>query len=312
MATDGESITEIFYLIAENPIPSQVSLDLPVKDLNDCCSDFSLKALADTATADPFKNDIAGFIWWFNDVVSSATLTLLKHNGSTYVSSATLNNSTYGTFYSYGFFVNDEGEKFIAYKLEWKKVLTLLGEGSYKVKVDATLSIGGTATLESPEYCLKQYTPYRADKTMKIEYYLNGIKGISGEDKNRKDFGSLNWYNSVRIPGYFGYPNSEYEEDRVQYNNGQRLYVEDEQEPEFVMVIRPIPYFLHEILRTDVMQADTILVTDYNSKNAGKFIQKQVFKSSGYPPKWKPLQSKLAPIELKFKQEFNNLKNFRS
>lgn len=313
MAQDGEAIFDLFFLIPEDPLKTPASIDLPTSRLRECCSAFSLRALADLTTTDPFKNDVAGFLWWFNDVVSSAVLKLFKYdiNVSDYIEIAVLNSTNYGTNYSYGFFVNDNAEKFVGYQLEWKKALTLHGEGSYKVKCEVTSSIGGNITLESPEYCLKHYSPERADGTVKIEYYLNNILGISSDDYKTKDLGSLNWYNSIRVPGYFGFNTSSYESDYIQYNNGQRVWVEDEQEPEFTLKLKPVAQYVHETMRTDILQADRILITDYNSKNPGSFIQKPVIKNSNYEPEWMPLKSKLAPVTVKFKQEFNNHKKLR-
>lgn len=303
---DGTAITEIFFLIGSNPIQSTNGPSLPASKLRECCGSFALKVLADTGSADALKNDVSGFLWWFSDVVSAAVLKLYKHDGTDYALSATLSDGTYGTFYSFAFFTNDQGEVFIGYQLNWKNVLTIKGEGSYKVKVEATLSIGGTAEAWSQEYCLKQYTPDRADKTIRIEYYLNGQLGINENDIVFRDLGNLNWYNSLRLSGFFGFPSAQYETDYTQYNNGDRQYIKDFQEPEFLMKLKPAPNFVHEIMRTDVMQADKVLITDYNSKNPAIYVKKAVIKNSGYEPDWKKMQSKLAPVEVKWKQEFNN------
>jgi hypothetical protein len=310
---DGEAITQVFYLVASNPQPTPIVIDLPKSRLLDCCSKFAFKTLADTTSSDEFKNDVNGFLWWFPSVVTSAELSLYKFDLAVndYVVQAILNNSTYGTNYTYGFFVNDNGEKFIGYKLNWKSVLTAFGEGSYKVKCEFVSAIGGTSDVFSYEYCLKQYNADRANGTIKIEYFLNNILGISTDDYNTKDLGSLNWYNSIRLGGFFGFPTATYESDYIHYNNGQRQWVEDEQEPEFLMKLKPVAQFVHDLMRTDVMMADKVLVTDYNTNNSGKFIQKQVIKNSEYAPDWKPLQTKLASVEVKWKQEFNNLKKLR-
>ena len=109
----------------------------------------------------------------------------------------------------------------------------------------------------------------------------------------------------------FGFPVSTYEQDLIQYQNGQRLYVEDEQEPEYVLKLVPTAAFIHTIMRTDVMQADTTLITDYNANNPELWVQKAVKKNSEYAPNWNKLTNKLASVEVKFIQEFNNLKKLR-
>lgn len=307
---DGEAITQDFYLVSENPIPTTVDLDLPATKIRDCCSAFTLKVLADTSSPDEFKNDVSGFLWWFNSFISGAVLKLYKFDESVndYVFLVNLNNDTYGTFYDYGFFVNDSQETFIGYQLKWKAVLTLHGAGGYKVRCEPTITIGGTGVLESNPYCLKQYTPDLANGTVRIEYNLSHINGLSANDEKIADYGTLNWYNSLRLGGFFGFPTSTYSTDFIQYSNGERVWVKDEQEPEYILKLRPQPSFVHDIMRTDVLQGDTILITDYNNRNAGKFVQKAVIKSGDYAPDWKRLQTKLATVEVKFRQTFNNLK----
>jgi hypothetical protein len=300
---NGECITELFFLIPTDPVPTDpVVLDLPNSATRDCCSDFMLNALADLNSTDAFKNDYFRANWWFSDVVDSAIIKLLKDD----VEIATLSGgSTYGTDYAFGYFTNEYGEVFVGYNVEWKKVLTLHDEGNYKIKCEASTSLGDNFSLYSPEFCLKQYQPYLADETVKIEYSIGGELGDLDDDTKIKDFGENLISNMLRLPGYFGFPSAAYEEDRIVYENGQSVYVEDEQTPEFTLKLYQIPAFIHKIIRTDVMQSDIVMITDYNRNNPEQWIQKRVYKSSDYSPDWKPLQNKLATIELKFKQEFN-------
>lgn len=308
MALDGEATYGRFYLIKENPV-----LVTPVPDVpqtKQCCSDFFLKVLADTDpdNTDPLRNDVSGFHWWFSPIATGATMTLIK--GSETV--ATMNDDTYGTFHEFGFFVNIEGKPFIEYLLEWQKVLAAFGPGMYKVKCDVSFSIGGlTGTYYSPTYCLAPYSPARADGTVRVEYNLSGLLGTSQYDSEVVDRGDQTFYNAYRIPGYFGFPKATYEETRIQYNSGMRGYVTDFQEPEFMLQTYPIPGFLLEIIRTDVLQADRITITDYNGRNINTWVNKRVFKNGPFEPEYHELQNRLASVKLNFKQEINNLRKNR-
>ncbi|MEG7750688.1 hypothetical protein U2087_15695, partial [Listeria monocytogenes] len=62
-------------------------------------------------------------------------MTLQKNESGSYVDVDDLDSSTYGTFYEFGFFVNKYGESAIGYLIEWQKVLTVEGEGDYRVKI---------------------------------------------------------------------------------------------------------------------------------------------------------------------------------
>ena len=300
-------IKDTFYYIGQPSVPIVQVPDIPVSEV-DCCSAFVLKVLADN-TSEELNNDKSGFLWWFNDLITTAELTLQRFTNGAWVDVASMDaNTDYGTPYDYEFYVNNQGESFIGYQLEWALVLAEEGIGQYRVKCTATDFSTVENLLYSPIYCLKTYTPELANGTIRVEYYLNGTLGVNEDDTKIRDYGTLNWYNSFRLGGFFGYPTSTYEEERVRYNNGARLFVTDDQEPDYTMKLKPIPFFIHEYMRTDVMMADDIYITDYNARNTNNYVQKNVYKNSGYQPQWKPLQSKLAAVEVKFKQKYNNHK----
>lgn len=303
-------LKEFFTLIPTSAIPIVEVPDIPASQTQ-CCSDFVLKVLADDSGED-LNNDRSGFLWWFNDTINSASLVLQQFISGVWTDVETLSGANdFGTSYDYEFYVNDAGESFIGYQLNWADVLADKGEAMFRVKCVAVDFASVNNYLYSPVYCLKTYTAERANGTIRVEYYLSGSLGINENDEAVRDLGSLNWYNSFRLPGYFGFNTSTYEETRIQYQNGERLFVTDDQEPEFTMKLKPVPYFIHEYMRTDVMMSDNIEITDYNSKNPINLVRKKVFKNSGYAPQWKPLQSKLAGVEVKFKQTFNNHKKLR-
>lgn len=299
---------QVVQLIRNNPIPSSPQVLPPAHA--DCDSDFVWRVLADASSSDPLKNDTNSFLWWFDkDAVSSAVLSLVKPDGST-VSLA--GNSTLGTPYDYGFYTNGQNEKLVGYLVNWKAVMAAYGECIYQVKCVATTIFGATQTLYSDKYCLKQYTLTRADGTVRVEYYLNGILGLNDQDDRSKDLGTLNWYNQHRFDGMFVPGPSNYVTDEIQYENGLLQTVEDEQTPDFLLKLKPMAFFKHSVFRTDIMQADLTMITDYNTKNVAPFYQKKVRKNGPYEPNWKFGRSKIAEVEVKFKQAYNNLRKFIS
>lgn len=313
MELDGECTYGRFYVI--KPLAAaDPELSLPNSSLDDCCGDFSFKVLADASDSDEFKNDKTRVHKYFDSLlVSSVDIVLLKWNGTVYDEVKNLNSDDYGKYYAYGFFTNDAGESFVGYELDWRLVLldADLGEGSYKVRFDITTVLEEESSIYSDEYCLKKYSEARADGTMKIEYYLNGLIGDSLKDEAIRDYGELNWYNSIRVPGWFGFPKSEYSKEYTQYDSGSREWTKDEQEPEFSMTIKRVSATIHNLMRTDVAQADTVLVTDYNSNNPETWIRKSVQLTGGYAPDWAIMQSELAGVNLKFRQRINNLRKNR-
>lgn len=310
MPLDGEIIKETFYLVAEDPDPPVITLPLAANKLNDCCGAFAFKYLADIANSDEYRNDVSTVTWKFNDIITAATMKLLQYNGSSYVEVAVLNNNTYGTLLAYGDFVNNAGEKFVGYTLNWRAVISAFDTGSFKVELTITKPTG-TSIILSDEFCIQAFTEEKADKTMRIEYYMNGIIGDNTDDNKTRDYGTLNRYNSLRLPGWFGFPKSTYTKDYTIYTNGSRKWVQDEQEQEFIMQIKAVSNKVHELMRTDVLQADEIFITDYNVRNPQQWIKKSVQSTSDYPPDWQVMKSKLSPVKLTFRSAINNHKKYR-
>lgn len=296
------------YLIKENPV-TEIPDVVEEKQL-DCGSDLVWNVLADDNSSDALKNDKNSFLWYFDkDAVSSAELFLVSSNG---INKPLTGANGFGTPFDYGFYENNQNEKLVGYLINWKNVLDELGECVYKVKCVYTTNFGEGGTLYSDNYCLKQYTNHRAENTVVVEYYLNGILGLNNDDKKVKDLGTLNWYNQHRFEGIFYYTGSTYKIDEIVYQTGEIRTVEDEQTPEYMLSLKPLASFKIDTLRTDILQADEILITDYNSKNIEKYFKKAVKKVSEFTPKFVPYRTKLASVEIKFKQAFNNLRKFIS
>lgn len=301
---------DLFYTLPQATVVGTTP-DLPPSTLRGCGCEETLKVLADDTGAD-LNNDKSGFIWWFNDTIVEATLSLQKWVDGAWSSIETLDNNDFGTAYEYGFFTNDAGEKFIGYQLNWSDVLDEHGEGSYRVICETEDYLGNTPTpLYSYEFCLKTYTPERANKTVRVEYNMDGVYGINENDQAVKDFGGLNWYNAFRLPGFFGFPVPKHTSEFVQYNTGQRVPVSDSQEPEFGLSLNYIPFFVHEVMRTDVLQSEEIYITDYNKDNISNLVRKRVYRASDYVINYKKMIKKTAPANCTFHQTFNNFKRTR-
>lgn len=305
----GECVKKQFFLLRPNKI-STVDVNIPANPFPGCCNDFVIKVLADGGN-NTTQNDTNTVIYWFDETVDSASMKLQQWQSGVWVDVAIISDDTYGKYGAYGYYTNREGEKFISLEISWKKVYNAIGTGSYKVVTNYHSQIDGDQTIESYEYCLRQYSPQLADGTVRLEYTLSGQTGDIADDTKIKDYGTLKVYNTLRVNGYFGYPKSTYKEETVEYTNGNNQFVEDMQEPIFKLKLKLLPFFIHEIIRTDFMMADTLAVTDYNARNNGRFVSKLLRKDSGYEPNWYELGGNLASVELQFKPQFNRFRKFR-
>jgi hypothetical protein len=294
----GECIKQNFILLAENPTGTQPELTLPNPSTYDCC--FEIKVFASLLSGDYYVNDKTSFLYQFSDAFTFAEFTLQQFNGI-WQDLTVLNNDDYGTFYPFQFY-----KYHIGYLIEWKKVLQLHGEGSYRVKLVAN-SILGSQTYYSQEYCLENYTPEKAASTIRIDYWLNGFIGENQKDNKIRDFGELDWFNQIRLEGALSYISSAYEREFVQYQNGIREWIANKQEPKYKLIIKPIPYYIADILRTDIMQADRVSITQYNPNAYMPIIDKFLIPDSDFEPRIHINQSKMAGVEIDFKQFINNL-----
>jgi len=155
------------------------------------------------------------------------------------------------------------------------------------------------------------YTPDRANGTVRLSYIQNGIIGDIFDFKATKDFAALDWFNQIRIPAFFGNETATYEREFVEYTNRQRVWITDQQEKEFSLNTKRLPAIIHNVLKTEVLQADRIIVTDYNKNNADTFVDICVRGNSDYEPQWNESRSKLASVELKFILEYNTFRKKR-
>lgn len=307
-ALEGECIKIKAFLVRKSkPV---LPVDVVPNPFPGCCNDFVIKVLADGTGFDS-QNDVNTVVYWFDPIVDACTMTLQQWNGSQWVNMPAITATNYGKFDSYGFYTNRSREKFIRFEIQWSKVLLAIGEGSYKVLTTYHSALQGDSTIESYEYCLKTYSPRNAEGTVRLDYWMSGQLGDVADDQEIKDYGTLIIYNTLRLPGYFGYPKSTYKKENIEYETGQRVYVEDEQTPVFKLKLKLIPEFILVILRTDFMQADNLAISDYNSRNNARYIKKLVIPDSGFEPNYYELGGNLASVDLTFTQEFNRLRKLR-
>lgn len=304
MAINGQAIKQDFLILSKQIEPQTPITDKSGND-NGCC--FILPALAELTITSDLKNDKHSVIWFFNQLFTTALMTLQKYENGVFEDIDELDSNTYGTFYGFGFFENKYGEKAIGYLIDWQKVLTTQGEGDYRVKIEATPIFGSYFEDYSFDFCLKQYLNHRADYTTRISWRRNGQYGDEKQDEKKIDFGILNWYNQIRLPNsFFGRPTEEQEKTYTKYESGAEIWTGDKRIEKYAFTGLLYPSFLHRFIQRNITSGDNILITDYNIRNPNTFIDKKVVYESSYEPKWNNDIDR-ATVELTFKQEYQNL-----
>ena len=298
----GECIFENFKVISSNPTDPTNALDLPKSSNYDCC--YTLPVLAELVVTSPYNNDKSSVIWFYDNGYSAAAMELEQYISGVWTKVADLNDNTYGTFYDYGFKTNTLSEKLMGFEIDWQLVLVGIGEGSFRVKTVET-NIFGTTNKYSLEWCLKIYTPERANNTIRIDWYISNLIGDSSNDEKVRDFTDTNWFNQIRLEGWFGSDSAEYEKEFVRYQTGQKVWIKDELTKNYKCEIDRVPNYVHTLLSQEVFQADSILITDYNTENPIQHLDRKVKLTSAYEPRWDK-RSKYAGVELTFTNEYKN------
>ncbi len=307
---DGTRGYELGYRIANDPNPPTPPILSPGYKF-DCCNDFTWKVFTDETGTFDFSNDKSRIIYMFDAIFVSAEMKLQKNVDGTWTDQTVISDNTLGLFQDFGYFTSDLLKKYIELRVYWYNVWNEYGYGSYRFITTGTLATSGTVENISDTYCLNKYTPDSVDNTVRIEWYNNGIIADAYEDRIIKDYATLNSYGQIRVPGFFTFNNSKPTKEYTLYDEGQDVWTEDKQDPEYLLKINPMFFNAHQLIRNDILQADRILITDYNGQNTYNFIQKSVQWSNDYSPVWNFMKSKLAPIELRFKQEYNNSRKRR-
>ena len=300
----GEAIKQDFKIIKNNPSGDLVELDLPKSTVNDCC--FTIPVFAKSTGGDNYINDQSSVLWFYDAGFTDAVLNLQKYENGSWSEVANLNNDTYGTYYPFGFEVNDKEENLLGYLINWQLILAGLGAGTYRVQTEETTVLGDIVNRFSLEWCLQEYTDNRANYTTRIDWYNTGIIGSTTNDKDTRDFGSLNWFNQVRLPDTtFGEDTATYEREYVRYQNGQQVWLQDNSVEEYTLKTGRFPSYLHKLIKFDLLQAERILITNYDADAPVQHTDKEVIPSSNYEPNYFR-GSKLADVVVTFQQAYQN------
>jgi hypothetical protein len=275
---DVFTITALAINNAINAAPEAATFESP--DPNDCC--FILQALADTATDEAIKNDFWRFHKGYEISTTDVDMFLIDPLDSTFTPIA-LTDDTYGTFYEFGYFVDGVGRSYVSYELDFKKVLTVLGAGTYQIKAVESMIVGADLNTFDFAFCVAQYTAKRADKTIRLQFSNSGTITDRFNEAETVSFPS-NFNSQLRVWGFFGKDNSEYVIERTKYNNKKLIDISNKRTPKYSLSIRQVPQDVHDFISINVLQSEQIEISDYNRNNSKRHINTAVSNPGAYNP----------------------------
>ncbi len=299
-------------------IPS-ISPVIPVAfcdDDSDCVSSLLVFADPDDTT-NLLNNDKSEFYFYGNASVVSIDMILQKFENGSFSDVDAIANNSYGRFFPFGqapdfsgnTFTDDYGKKYTGVLINWIDVYSAFGAGRYRMKVTQINIFALENTFYSQsEYCLKKWNCHIMNGTIRIETLNQGFRGSLSDMANQIDYSS-GWNGQIRLLGSFKQLDPSYNKEYNQYGdadkNAYKPYI-DEQVPKYKLQIKSAPGWLDWYISTNVLQADSILVTDFNKKSRHSFIRVPV-KDGVFRLVNEEYKLPFAVIEVEFSFGQNNL-----
>jgi len=270
------------------------------KGFKECC--FMNLVLGDLNSNDDYKNDYLGI--FHQKQTSSETCTFILRELATNTDH-NLNNSTYGIFKNFGSIPNNLNLS--TYRLSWKKVLTLHGEGAYQI-IKRISIVGINVDIPSNSYQLRKYSIQQANGTTRIDTKHNGRMVKLGIDFKNSGFET-----TLRTNGFFGNRDSTYVQDNLIYSNNEKneqVSIIEEKKYQFQMV--KVPECISEDFFSFHLLANEIFLNDYNVNNHSyELVKIPTVLSDNSGTKYIP-QTRNAIINLTFEHRYKNSKNINS
>lgn len=303
---------EVCFQVFTKVVPPKGVLtkpDVPAFKLRECC--FALPALADTGDADKYRNDKHSILGKYDkDLFTSVDIIIQKYVNGAWADQVTVSDNTYGTYSSLGTYTDTTTQlNYVGLFCEWRNVLSAFGEGTYRFQFKETdFQAAETTTLYPFEFCLRNYTDERADFTTRFDWNTQGFRGDYIDDQDIWDFTQIpgGWDNQIRLPdSIFGGTKSEYTREFIRYQNGLQKWLQDEQVEAYTWHSGQYPATLHNFIKTNIIQSDTLTVVDYNSNNPNIFKDKAINCNSNYEPDWK-YNNRRAFVSVDFVEKYQN------
>ncbi len=308
-------------------IPSSTNIVPPVICGISRCP-YTLEVFADEdEPANELNNDKSDFYFYGNAGVASIAMTLQKLVSGTWTDSVVLNSSAYGSFFAFGKhpdfsgadFTDDFGKQYTGIFLNWLTVLQNKGFGTYRMKIVYTDIFAVASTYYSQaQYALYQWNCYKPNGTVRIELFNEGLRGSLEDNRIQIDY-STGWRSQIRLRGLFLYKGSSYVKEYNQYGDADYNAFKPiihEQSSKYSLTKLQVPAWLIWYLSTNVNQADSILITDYNTSNRFALVKTPVMSDGDIALNdnnlTDPTGSILISTKLNFAYSQNNLRKRNS
>lgn len=265
----------------------------PDEVFKECC--YIHNVFADANSSADFKNDYSAF--YHQRQLANETVDFVLYHYET-DTEFDLVDGTFGTYFGFGYF--DANIHLKGYLVQWKKVLAEIGEGSFKVIKRQTI-VGIPVETNSITFTLRQFSSARADHTVRMDVVMNGRLTKTGVD-----FTGTGWKHSIRVPGFFGRREPQFEEDNLIDRGYEKRQISMRQTNEFKFQTNLIPYCVTNEIIDFHLFANDIYMNDYNLNNHSYDFVKFGVKLAGNDGTGYGAKTRKARLNLTFNDKFEN------
>lgn len=251
----------------------------------DCCYELPVFWSSDSSNSDyPYMHDKSSWIVFCDKSILSVEITLERYLGG-WEDVVTLTDNTYGQYFDLGFIENRLDQKAIGYLIDWNLVYADFGNADYRLRFDQTYKLGIAFPETSLSWHLREYSTGLADKTTRIEWTSNGIRGWW--NKGRVDFMGSDFYGQIRIPkSIFGFPKDTVEQEFYRTKEERDEFLQRVLPEKYSLQIVQAPSVIHEYIKLLVRQSYSVKISDYNIYNTQIFRNYECVFISGSEPNW--------------------------
>ena len=183
---------------------------------------------------------------------------------------ATITDDTYGTYYP----AFTAQPLYLGLVLDWTTVFNAFGGGKYRVVAEKTI-LGVSSVDYSRYFRLNAFDDFSANNTVKLE-----ITQSSNVLSSPFDFTNLvagGWVSKYRIPARFSNKVPELNTDSYLSSNRTNLGVQPSTTYNYSLKTQLIPSIIADMLNSEAVLANRVLITDYNLLTPRQYIDFPVF-----------------------------------
>ena len=202
------------------------------------------------AITDELKNDKTDLILRKSINTDTIVYKLYKCEAGVNTEKATLDNNTYGNYYS------EDG--FVAFVADWNLIYNAFGHGRYYFLIERNILGQSLDDITSWFYDLELYSEEAANDTVRIESIKSGC--IEGGF----NYLGLTWESQIRFRGTFGRPTQSLEKDHYVTQGRKDEQIRDSILTTYLMQLELVPYDVITPFIKDTLLANDMFITSYS------------------------------------------------